>query len=374
MLASTPGRQHLVLGAQLRSRIVVGQTKDRITHHDDGRAIAVRRMSTIAITSLIVVLLATPLTVEAQPPSKVWRIGTLAIAGPTDTPPPPPENWEAFLQGLREAGYVEGRNVTFEARSARGRPERFPELAAELVRLNVDVIFARGPEAVRAAKAATQASATPIVAVDLESDPVAARLVGSLAKPGGNVTGTFLDLAELSGKQLQLLREILPGLSRIAALGHPTTNAAQLRAVEVAAGTLGMRVQTLALRAGADLGTAFEAATRERAGSIIVLGSPLSLLHRVQIGELALKHRLPTMFGYRPHVEAGGLISYGPNLAAMFRQCGVYVGKILTGSKPADLPIERPTRFDLVINTKTTKALSLTIPPSLLLRADQVIQ
>src|SRR5262249_5459164 len=159
-----------------------------------------------------------------------------------------------------------------------------------------------------------------------------------------------LDLAELSGKQLQLLKEVVPGLSRIAILGHPTTNASQLKATEVAAATLGMKSQTLALRAGTDLRSAFEVATKGRAGSILVLGSPLSLLQRAQIAELALKHRLPTMFGYRPHVEAGGLISYGPNLAAMFRHSGVYVGKILNGARPANLPVERPTKFDLVIN------------------------
>lgn len=314
----------------------------------------VRRTSTTAIAVLMVLLVVTRFAAEAQP-SKVWRIGVLAIAGPTDTPPPPPENREGFLQGLREVGYIEGQNVAFEPRSAGGRPERFAELAADLVHLKVDVIFARGPDAVRAAKSATQFSTTPVVAIDLESDPVASRLVASLARPGGNVTGMFLDLAELSGKQLQLLKEIIPKLSRIAALGHPTVNASQLRAVEVAGATLGMQVQTLALRDANDLRIAFETATRGRAGALVIVGSPLSLLHRTQIGDLALKHHLPAVSPIRPHVEAGGLMSYGPNLSDMFRQCGVYVGRILSGAKPADLPIERPTKFELVINVKTLR-------------------
>ena len=322
----------------------------------------------------MVLLVVTPLAVEAQPATKVWRIGTLAIAGPTDTPPPPPENWEAFLQGLREVGYIEGQNVAFEPRSAGGRPERFAELAADLVRRKVDVIFARGPDAVRAGKSATQLDGIPVVAIDLESDPVASRLVASLARPGGNVTGMFLDLAELSAKQLQLLKEIMPKLSRIATLGHPTVNASQLRAVEVAAASLGMQVETLAFRDAKDLSIAFETATRGRAGGLVIVGSPLSLLHRTQIGDLALKHRLPTISPIRPHVEAGGLMSYGPNLSDMFRRCGVYVGRILSGSKPADLPIERPTKFELVINLKTSKALGIRIPSSLLVQADQLIE
>jgi len=333
-----------------------------------------RGRALVVVATITIGLLIPPLAAEARPAAKMYRIGVLAIAGPTDTPPPPPENWEGFLQGLREVGYIEGQNVAFELRSAGGRPERFSELAADLVRLKVDLIFARGPEAVQAAKSATQFRSIPIVAIDLESDPVAARFVASLAKPGGNVTGTFLDLAELSGKQLQLLKEMVPKLSRIAVLGHPAVNASQLRAVEVAAATLGMQVQILALRDAKDLGTAFETATRGRAGALFILSSPLSVLHRTQIGDLALKHHLPAMSVYRSHVEAGGLMSYGPNLSDMFRYCGVYVGRILRGAKPADLPIERPTKFELVINLKTAKALGLTIQPSLLLQADQVVE
>jgi putative ABC transport system substrate-binding protein len=324
--------------------------------------------------ALVVTLLAAPLVAGAQPPGKAYRIGALAIAGPTDTPPPPAENWEGFLRGLREVGYIEGQNVTFELRSAAGRPERFAELAADLVRLKVDVIFARGTEAMRAAKNATKLHAIPIVAIDLESDPVAAGFIASLAKPGGNLTGMFLDLAELSGKHVQFLKETVRTLSRIAVLGHPVVNAAQLRAVEVAAATRGMQIQILELRDRKDLDSAFKAASGARAGALIVLGSPLSLLHRAQIAELELQHRLPAMYVARPHVEAGGFMSYGPNLADMFRQCGVYVGRILRGTKPADLPIERPTKFELVINVKAAKVLGLTVPPSLLLRADQVIE
>ena len=324
--------------------------------------------------ALVITLFAAPLVAEAQPPGQVYRIGALAIAGPTDTPPPPAENWEGFLQGLSEIGYIEGQNVTFELRSAAGRPERFNDLAADLVRLKVDVIFARGTEAMRAAKNATKLHAIPIVAIDLESDPVAAGFIASLAKPGGNLTGMFLDLAELSGKHVQFLKETVRALSRIAVLGHPVVNAAQLRAVQVAAATLGMQIQTLELRDRKDLDSAFKAASGARAGGLIILGSPLSLLHRAQIAELELKHRLPAIYASRSHVEAGGLMSYGPNLAEMFQQCGVYVGRLLRGAKPADLPIERPTKFELVINAKTAKALGLTIPPSLVLRADQVIE
>jgi putative ABC transport system substrate-binding protein len=328
----------------------------------------------LGVLAFVVSLLTVPLVAEAQPAGKVYRIGALAIAGPTDTPPPPVENWEGFLRGLRESGYIEGQNVAFELRSAGGRPERFTDLAADLVRLKVDVIFARGSEATRAAKNATKLSAIPIVAIDLESDPVAAGFIASLAKPGGNLTGTFLDLAELSGKHVQFLTEMVPTLSRIAVLGHPVVNAAQLRAVALAAATRGMHIQTLELRDRKDVDIAIAAAIEARAGALIVLSSPLSVLHRKQIADLALRHRLPAMYVYRPHIEAGGLMSYGPNLADMFRQCGVYVGRILRGAKPADLPIERPAKFELVINAKTAKALALTIPSSLLVRADQVIE
>ena len=317
-------------------------------------------------------LLAAPLATEAQQVAGLPRVGHLAIAGPTSTPQPPPENWDAFLAALREGGYVEGQSVVFEHRDARNRPELFPAAAAELVRANVTVIFARGGHAVRAAKQAT--STIPIVAIDLETDPVVAHFVQSLPRPGGNVTGMFLDLADLSGKHLELLKELAPKLSRLAVLGDPEINVSQFRATEVAGRALSIKVQTLEIRHADDFAGAFRVAVRDNVGALLVLSSPLTLAHRRQVADLAMKHRLPTMFVYRSHADAGGLMSYGPNLPDMFRRCGVYVARILAGSKSAEMPVERPTKFELVINLKTAKALGLTIPPSLLQRADQVIE
>jgi ABC-type uncharacterized transport system substrate-binding protein len=317
-------------------------------------------------------LLAAPLAAEAQPAAGLPRVGHLAIAGPTSSPQPPPENWDAFLAALREGGYVEGQNVVFEHRDARNRPELFPAVAAELVRANVTVIFARGGQAVRAAKQAT--NRIPIVAVDLETDPVVARFVQSLPRPGGNVTGMFLDLADLSGKHMELLKDLVPRLSRLGVVGDPEINVSQFRSTEVAGRVLSVKVQTLEIRHSDAFADAFRVAMRDNVGALLVLSSPLVLAHRRQIADLALKHRLPTMFVYRSHVDAGGLVSYGPNLPRMFHHCGVYVARVLAGSKPAEMPVERPAVFELVINLKTAKALGLTIPPSLLQRADQVIE
>jgi len=305
---------------------------------------------------------------EAQP-AKVSRIGILTTGDPRSAPP---GNWEGFLQGLRESGYVEGQSIAFEHRYAQGKPELFPDLAADLVRLKVDVIFARGPWAVTAAKAATRT--IPIVVIDLESDPIADGFVKSLARPGGNITGMFLDLAELSGKQLQILKEIIPKLSPVAVLGDPAVNASQLRELRVVARSLAVQIEALEMKSSKDLDGAFKAANRGHAKALIVLSNPLTLASRTQIGDMAVKRRLPMMSLYRAHVEAGGLISYGPDLPDMFRRCGVYVGRILGGASPGELPVERPVRFDLVVNMKTAKALGLTIPQSLLLRADEIIQ
>jgi putative tryptophan/tyrosine transport system substrate-binding protein len=318
------------------------------------------------------VLFAAPLAAEAQQVGKIYRIGHLAIAGPTDTPPPPPANWESFQQGLRELGYVEGQNIAFEHRYAHGRFDLFPGLAADLVRLQVDIIFARGPQAVTAAKNATRA--IPIVGIDLESDPVMTGLVTSISRPGGNITGMFLDLAELSGKQLQLLKELVPKLLRVAVLGDPAVNASQLSALNDAGRALAVHVQVLELKSSGRLDGAFEEAKKGRAQALVTLSNPLNLSSRSRIGALATKRRLPTMFPYRAHVEAGGLMSYGPDLPGMHRRCADYVVKILKGAKPSDLPVERPVKFELVINLKTAKALGLTIPQSVLGRADEVIQ
>jgi putative ABC transport system substrate-binding protein len=276
------------------------------------------------------------------------------------------------VQGLREIGYREGQNIAFEHRSAHDQAELFPKLALELASLKVDVIFARGTWALAAAKNATRT--IPIVGIDLEIDPVEAGLVASIARPGGNITGLFLDLSELSGKHLQILKEIIPGTSRVAVLGRPDINATQIRELERVARSLAVQIRAVDVKNATDLEGAFDTAKTWRADALIVLSNPLSLAYRRQIGVLAGKADLPTMYLYRAHVDAGGLVSYGPDLPDMFRRCGVYVGRILGGTKPADLPIERPARFELVVNLKIAKALGITIPETILLRADEVIE
>ncbi len=294
-----------------------------------------RRRDVIALIGGAAV--AWPLAARAQQLAR-YRIGHLAIAAPTDTPPPPPANWDAFVEGLRQAGYMEGSNIAFEHRSAHDQPELFPKLALELASLKVDVIFARGTWALAPAKNATRA--IPIVGLDLEIDPVEAGLVASIARPGGNITGLFLDLSELSGKHLQILKEIIPGTSRVAILGNPDINASQLRELVRVAGPLAVQIRAVEVKNATDLDNAFDTAKNWRADALIVLSNPLSLAYRTRIGNLATKAGLPTIYLYRAHVDTGGLISYGPDLPDMFRGCGVYVGRILGGTKPADLPIE----------------------------------
>jgi ABC-type uncharacterized transport system substrate-binding protein len=328
-----------------------------------------RRRDFIALLSGAAV--AKPLTARGQQPAG-YRIGHLALAAPTDTPPPPPANWNAFVQGLRESGYIEGANIAFEHRSAHSQPELFPKLALELASLKVDVIFARGTWALAAAKSATKT--IPIVGIDLEIDPVEAGLVESIARPGGNVTGLFLDLSELSGKHLQILKEIIPRTSRVAVLGDPDINAPQIREVERIAQSLSMRTQIVGMRSATALDDAFNTAGNWHADALIVLSNPLTLAYRTRIAEVAAKARLPTIYLYRLHVTAGGLLSYGPDLPDMFRRCGVYVGRILGGTKPAELPIERPARFELVVNLKAAKALGIAVPELILARADEVIE
>jgi putative ABC transport system substrate-binding protein len=323
------------------------------------------------ITLLGGAVAAWPLAGHAQQ-QRMRRIGHLAIAAPTDTPPPPPANWDAFVQGLREIGYMEGQNIAFEHRSAHDQPELFPKLALELASLKVDVIFARGTWALAAAKNATRT--IPIVGIDLEIDPVEAGLVASIARPGGNITGLFLDLSELSGKHLQFLKEIMPGTSRVAVLGNPDINAPQIRELERVAQSLAVQTRAVDVKNATDLDGAFDTAKNWRADALIVLSNPLNLAYRTRIGALAAKAGLPTIYLYRAHVDAGGLISYGPDLPDMFRRCGVYVGRILGGIKPEELPIERPARFELVVNLKIAKALGITIPETILVRADEVIE
>ena len=311
-------------------------------------------------------LLAAPVAARAQPATKAPRIAVLGVTSLN------PTLGEAFKLGLGELGYTDGQNVAVEDRDADGMPERLPQLAADLVRLNVDIIFARGAGALAAAKQAT--NRIPIVTVDLESDPLAMGFVRSLAQPGSNITGVFLDLPELSGKQLQLLKEIIRSISRVAILGDQVLNRPQFQATEVAARSLAMQPQLLDVRASKDIDTALEAASRGRAGAVLLLSSPLVFRYRAEIGALALKKRLPAVSMFVEFAEAGGLMAYGPSLREAFRRAGGYAGRILQGAKPADMPVERPTKFELVINMKTAKALGLAIPQPLLTRADQVVQ
>jgi len=310
-------------------------------------------------------LLAAPFAADAQARKMPW-VGVLG-ATPSD-----PVLAQVFSKGLGDAGYVDGRNVSIEHRHAGSQPDRLPGLALELVRARADVIFARGAGALSATRNAT--STIPIVAVDLESDPVAKGFVKNLARPGGNVTGVFLDLPELSGKQLQLLREIIPNVSRVAVLGDSVLNAPQFLATDVAAKTLGIELQRLDVRASADLERGLETAKRGGAAAVILLSSPLVFRDRAAISSMAATRHQPAVSMFVEFAEAGGLMVYGPSLREAFRRCGGYVGKILQGARPADLPVERPEKFELVINLKTAKALGLTIPQSLLQRADQVIE
>jgi putative tryptophan/tyrosine transport system substrate-binding protein len=316
-------------------------------------------------------LLAAPLAAEAQQAAKVARIGYLSPSLATS-----PHLREAFRQGLRDLGYVEGRNLVIEYRGAEGKPERLPALAAELVALKVDVIVVTSTPAALAAKQATRTIPIVFIAV---ADSVASGLVTSLARPGGNVTGLSLLTSELVGKRLELLKQAVPGVSRVAVLWQPgdygeRTEKDILKKAEVTAPALGARLQVVEARGPADIDRAFSDMTRARAGALMVLGSTMFFTERRRLVDLAAKHRLPAVYPTRDSVDAGGLMSYGPNLADLFRRAATYVDKILKGAKPADLPVEQPTKFELVINLKTANALGLTIPQSVLGRADEVIQ
>jgi len=317
------------------------------------------------------VFLAAPRASEAQEPAKVFRLGLLGTVPPTD--PGTLRIWDGFLEGLRQLGYVEGQNLVIERRFSEGRYERLPALAAELVRLKVDVIVAGGAPAPEAAQRAT--STIPIVMLN-HGDPVGSGLVASLARPGRNVTGLSFIAPDLVGKQLQLLKEVVPGISRVAVLSDPTVpaQALMLREAEVAARSLKVQLQMLEARAPSDFASAFSAMTKDRAGALIVLGAVMFFIQRTRIVELAAQSRLPAMYWAKEFAEAGGLMAYGSNIREMYRRAATYVDRILKGAKPADLPVEQPTKFELVINLKTAKALGLTIPQSVLGRADEVIQ
>ena len=312
-----------------------------------------------------VIFFAAPLAAEAQQPGKVYRVGILVIANR--------RVYDPFVAELQKLGYIDGQNLVLEFRSAEGNVERLPALAVELVRAGVDVILATGSEA--SLRAARQATTTiPVVTVAIDFDPLVGGYVASLARPGSNVTGVSLQQLELTTKQIEFLKAALPKLTRVAILWDAVV-ADQFKAAEAASRSLGIRTQPLELRGpGYDFGGAFAMATKEHAGAVFVMNSPVFFRERAQIAQLALKNRLPTMSALREFAEAGGLMSYGTNLPDMMRRAATFVDKILKGAKPSDLPVEQPSKFDLIINLKTAKALGLTIPQAMLLRADEVIQ
>jgi len=325
-----------------------------------------RKIIGLALGSL---LLALSLPAGAQQQGKVPQVGCLDQGSRAARA----HLWEAFRQGLRGLGYVEGQNITIKCRWAEGRTKRLPELAAELIRLEVDVIVTAGSPATEVARKGT--TTIPIVMANV-GDPVGFGFVASLARPGGNVTGLSTTSVDITGKRLELLKEVIPGLTRVSAFSNPANagNVSGLKEIEVAARLLRVSIQALEVRGADGLESAFAATIERHSDALMVLPDALFFSERRRLGELALKHRLATMFVQKEYVEAGGLMSYGTNLADLFRRAATYVDKILKGTKPADLPVEQPTKFEFVINLKTAKHIGLTIPPNVLARADKVIK
>ena len=324
------------------------------------------RLIGLAVVLALGLLLA-PLVAEAQQGTKVPRVGVLSERSPTDL------FVTAFRQGLRALGYTEGQNIIVEYRYAHGMADRFPDLVAELIRLKVDVLVVGGTVAARSAKA--QTTTVPIV-FTLAGDPVGSGLVASLARPGGNVTGLSNIIAELGGKQLELLKEAVPQVSRVAVLYNPVNPAAgpALNRTREAARALAVELQVLEVRQPNQLASAFSAMTAWRPGALLALSDSVFGNDIAQLSKLAVKNRMPAMYASSRFAEAGGLLTYGPSFSDNWRRAAVFVDKILKGAKPADLPVEQPTKFELVINLKTAKALGLTIPPSVLARTDEVIE
>jgi putative ABC transport system substrate-binding protein len=316
---------------------------------------------------LAVVLLVAPSVGVPQPTRTVPQVAMLLTGSPSDGD----RMTVAFREGLRDLGYVDGQNIAVIPRWA-DTAQRLSDLAAELVRNNVDVIVTQGTPAAQAAKRAT--STIPIV-MATSGDPVAVGLVASLARPGGNVTGNTILAPDLNGKRLELIKELVPGISRIAVLSNPTNpiTAVDIKTAEAAARSLGISLHILEVRGRDDFDRAFQAAKELRAAALLVFADPFILANRTRVATLAVKNRLPAVFGISGFAEAGGLADYGPDLAAMFRRAAIYTDKILKGAKPADLPVEQPTRLELVINTATAKLLGVPIPQSVLLRADRLI-
>lgn len=321
------------------------------------------------VSSLAAGLLATPLAAQAQPTGKASaRIGVIGNSDPKTWAP----EFEAFRQGLRDLGWIEGHNVSIEYRWAEGNVDRLPALAAELVRLKVDVIIASGIPSLRAVQEAT--STIPIVIAPLLIDPVDAGFVASLARPGGNITGLASQYEEIVTKQVQLLAEAVPKLSRMVLLRHASASTMTEKAAVAAADKLGLKAKVFEISQLAEFEGAFKRARDDRAQAVLVLPSPFFNANRRVLIKLAASYRLPAFYEFKEYVQDGGLISYGPSIPDMVRRAASYVDRILKGAKPGDLPIERPTKFELVINLKTAKALGLMIPQSLLLRADEIIQ
>ena len=317
---------------------------------------------------LVVVFLAAPLGLEAQPTTRVRMIGVVSATSPEIA-------WvDVFRQGLRGLGYVEGRDIRIEQRFAAGRPERFPDLIAEMVHLKVDILVVASAPGALAAKRAT--TSIPIVFLGV-GDPVAQGVVPSFARPGGNITGLSLAFGErFAGKWVELLREAVPGVSHVAAMlsSSNPANVTYRKEIQQSAKVLGVKLELFSVSDREQLDAVFKAIIASRATAVIVAAAPLFSVHLPQLVEFAARNRLPAMYSFREYVEAGGLMAYGPSFTDSWQRAAIYVDKILKGAKPADLPVEQPTKFELVINMKTAKALGLTIPPSLLLRADQVIE
>ena len=306
-----------------------------------------------------------PLAARAQQPAgDLPRVGSIQTFQN--------ENIEAISQGLREAGYVDGQNILLETRFHRGSLDRIDEFAAELIALKCRVIFAAAPYAIQAVMKRT--STIPLVGIDLETDPVASGWVKSLARPGGNFTGLFLDIPELGGKQIELLKEAVPTVARLAVLWDAAIGSVQFRATETAAGPSRVRLESFPIRSVEDIKDGIERAAREQVDGLVVLTSPLIFNQRSQIADLALKTRLPTISLFNSFPKVGGLLAYGPNLPSLFKRAASYVDRILSGASPGEIPIERPTRFELIVNLKTAKALGLTLPESFLVRAYEVIE
>jgi len=327
-----------------------------------------RRPKWLGLSVIALALVVAGAVVQAQQPTKIPRIGYLGGAAPVSA------RREAFRQGLRDLGYVEGKNIIIEWRSGEGKADRVPGLAAELVRLKVEVIVTDGSGSTRSAKQAT--STIPIVMAQ-DADPVGTGIVASLARPGGNITGLSNLRPELSGKRLELLKEVVPVLSRVAVFRTSTTpgDAQAVQETELAAGVLGLKLQYLDVLSSNDFETAFRKASKERADAVVMMvAGPVYNPHRTHVAELAAKNRLPAIYRNREDVEAGGLMFYGVNVTDLDRRAATYVDKILKGAKPADLPVEQPKKFEFVINLKAAKQVGLTIPPNMLARADRVIQ